>query len=135
MRFGDRLRLLRNERQLTQEHLGKALNISGRVIGFYETNDRFPKDEETLKNIANYFDVSVDWLIGRVENPTEFANMNIDCSVIIKYNTIVNGVRNKLASLGIIKDNEELTPEALELIVMHGINPAIEILKLRRVDR
>lgn len=65
--FGDRLRLLREEKKLTQIELGKLLNISNRVIAYYESNDRFPKDELTLVRIADFFDVSLDWLLGRTD--------------------------------------------------------------------
>lgn len=65
MRFGDRLKELREEKGITQKELGKVINISDRVIGYYEANDRFPKDESILRMIADYFDVSVDYLLGR----------------------------------------------------------------------
>lgn len=64
MRFGDRLRELREEKGITQKDLGKIICISDRVIGYYESNDRFPRDENTLKTIADYFKVSVDYLVG-----------------------------------------------------------------------
>ena len=64
MVFGDRLKELREEKGITQKNLGKVLNISDRVIGYYEANDRFPKDETILKMIADYFNVSVDFLVG-----------------------------------------------------------------------
>lgn len=62
--FGDRLKSLRKALGLTQKELGDKLNVSGRVIGYYESNDRFP-DKETLTDIADFFDVSVDYLLGR----------------------------------------------------------------------
>ena len=65
MLFGDRLKLLREEKQMTQMELGKVLGIGNRVIAYYEANDRFPKDEATLVSIANVFQVSIDWLLGR----------------------------------------------------------------------
>lgn len=67
MLFGDRLKILREEKKLTQYELGNFLNISARVIGYYESNDRFPKDEQILVSIANHFDVSLDWLLGRTD--------------------------------------------------------------------
>jgi len=65
MVFGNRLKGLREEKGITQKQLGKVVNISDRVIGYYESNDRFPKDEIILKTICDYFNVSVDYLIGR----------------------------------------------------------------------
>ncbi len=67
MLFGERLKLLREEKNITQIELGQALNISNRVIAYYESNDRFPREQSTLINIANYFDVSLDWLLGRTD--------------------------------------------------------------------
>lgn len=64
MQFGDKLKELRLQKGLTQKQLGDLINISDRVIGYYESNDRFPKDPSTLKQIANIFNVSVDYLIG-----------------------------------------------------------------------
>lgn len=67
MNFGDRLKKLRKEKGLSQESLGKVLNISRRVIGYYESNERFPKDENTLKAIADYFECTTDYLLGRTD--------------------------------------------------------------------
>jgi len=67
MLFGDKLKLLREEKRISQRELGEKLGISDRVIGYYETNKRFPKDESALISIANFFSVSIDWLIGRTE--------------------------------------------------------------------
>lgn len=73
MEFGDRLKELREEKGITQKDLGKVINISDRVIGYYESNDRFPKDEKILKMLADYFNVSVDYLVGRT-NPRNLQN-------------------------------------------------------------
>jgi len=45
MLFGDHPKMLRKEKEITQKQLGKIINISDRVIGYYESNNRFPKDE------------------------------------------------------------------------------------------
>lgn len=59
----ERLKLLRKEFGLTQEQLGSVLGLAGNTITGYERGERFP-DIETLKNMAEYFHVSVDYLIG-----------------------------------------------------------------------
>ncbi|HCQ5581869.1 MULTISPECIES: helix-turn-helix domain-containing protein [unclassified Clostridioides] len=62
--FGKRLKLLRKELNFTQKELGEKLNISGRIIGYYESEERFP-DKEILSKLADVFNVSVDYLLGR----------------------------------------------------------------------
>ncbi len=62
MSFGDNLRTLIEERDLTQKELAKQLNLAPSTMGSYVQNTREP-DFNTLKMIANYFDVSIDYLL------------------------------------------------------------------------
>ena len=62
--FGKRLRMLRKEKGLTQVELSKSIGVSDRTLGYYETEERFPP-QDVLENIANYFNVSIDYLMGR----------------------------------------------------------------------
>lgn len=65
MLFGDRIRNLREEAGMTQVELGKLIGVSDRVLGYYETNERFPKKQEVILNLARVFRVSTDYLLGR----------------------------------------------------------------------
>jgi len=60
----DRLKQLRKENSLTQKELADKLNISKGSIAMYETGKRSP-DNEILSIIADFFDVSTDYLLGR----------------------------------------------------------------------
>lgn len=64
MDFGKRLIELRDELNLTRDDLANTLNISYSALAKYETNKRFP-DKETLGKIADFFNVSVDYLLCR----------------------------------------------------------------------
>ncbi|PYI57206.1 helix-turn-helix domain-containing protein [Paenibacillus flagellatus] len=68
VRCGERIAYLREKRGLTQEDLANKLGISRASLSHYETNRREP-DYETLNKIANFFDISLDYLLGRTENP------------------------------------------------------------------
>jgi transcriptional regulator with XRE-family HTH domain len=59
---------MREKRGLTQEDLSNKLGISRASLSHYETNRRQP-DYETLRNIANLFDISTDYLLGRTDDP------------------------------------------------------------------
>lgn len=69
MTFGERLKKLRLEKGITQEKLGNIIGVSDRVIGYYEADNRFPKDDTLLNKIADYFEVSLDYLLGRIDTP------------------------------------------------------------------
>lgn len=62
--FGDVLKSLRENANMTQKKLAKALHISPSAVSGYEQDVRFPS-YETLINIADIFHVSVDYLLGR----------------------------------------------------------------------
>lgn len=58
------LKSLRVEFNLTQTELGTILHTSQRAVSHWESGERFP-DESMLNLIADYFEVSVDYLLGR----------------------------------------------------------------------
>lgn len=66
--FGERLRALRERRELTQSELGKVLRVSKQTISNYENGVSAP-DQETLGRLADYFGVSTDYLLGRTDDP------------------------------------------------------------------
>ncbi len=49
MHFGDRIKQLRKQHNMSQQDLATNLKLSRRAIGYYESNERFPKDEEMIK--------------------------------------------------------------------------------------
>lgn len=66
MDFSQRLKLLRNMNNTTQEDLAKYLGVSRPTIAGYETKGKQPSFE-TLFKIAEYFNVSIDYLLGKTD--------------------------------------------------------------------
>ena len=62
------LRKIRKEKGISQLKLALDLNTSQNTISRYETGEREPGIHELIK-IADYFDISVDYLLGRTDNP------------------------------------------------------------------
>lgn len=60
--FGENLKRLRKEKNLTQDEIAKILNVSTQTISRWETNMGYP-DIEMLPAIANFYDVTVDSLL------------------------------------------------------------------------
>lgn len=87
MSFGNVLRELRNKKESTGEELGKVFNVSKATISNWESGNRTP-DNEMLIKIANYFDVSIDYLVDRTYkkgNETKAVRVNV-------YGTVPAGV-------------------------------------------
>ncbi|QIB26281.1 helix-turn-helix domain-containing protein [Caloranaerobacter azorensis] len=98
--IGDIIKRLRKDNNLTQDELANKLNISRSTIGMIETNKREPSNELLVK-IANFFNVSIDYLLGRTD------------------------IRNPEKELTL---EDELTPEEKELLKKIKEDPELSIL-------
>ena len=67
MTFGEKLRLLREERELNQTELGRELGMTQRKVSYLE-NDRYEPGLEDIKAICQFFGVSADYLLGFPKN-------------------------------------------------------------------
>lgn len=105
MDFGERLRDLREEKNLTRHLLANKLNVSYSTISKYETNIRFP-DKGTLIELANFFDVSLDYLLCR-SNIRDTADKTLSKC---KEQFLVSSSGNRYRA------DENLSPEAIEEI-------------------
>lgn len=64
LNIGERIIALRKKKSWSQSDLAKAIEASRDMIGKYERNDNLPSIEVAFK-LANAFDVSVDYLLGK----------------------------------------------------------------------
>ncbi len=62
------LREIRKAKGISQLKLAMDLNTNQNTISRYETGEREPGINELIK-IADYFNVSIDYLVGRTKNP------------------------------------------------------------------
>ena len=63
MTFGEKLKLLREEKELNQTQLGQAVNMTQRKVSYLE-NDRYEPSVEDIRALCRFFDVSADYLLG-----------------------------------------------------------------------
>ena len=64
-----RLKEIRKKKGISQLKLAMDLNMNQNTVSRYETGEREPGINELIK-IADYFNVSVDYLLERTDNPT-----------------------------------------------------------------
>jgi transcriptional regulator with XRE-family HTH domain len=68
--LSERLKLMRNQKKLTQEQVAKRLHVSPSIISAYETGDRTPS-LTTLIRIAALYQCSTDYILGLpAQDPT-----------------------------------------------------------------
>lgn len=131
MLFGDRLRYLREEKGVTQKELGNFINVSDRVVGYYESNNRFPKDENIIKKIADYFNVSIDYLLGRT-NIRNTENTYITPKEHEDIEEVVEELRERLLNTENFKiEGEPATKEDIETI-LDSVKVGIEMAKIKK---
>lgn len=68
MALNERLKLLRTERKLTQEQFATAVGITKASVSKFENGIKTPS-RETLEKIADHFNVTTDYLLGRSDDP------------------------------------------------------------------
>jgi len=69
--FGERLKILRNQKKITQEQLAEYLGVGRPTIAGYEAKGKQPSFD-ILKEIADFFNVSLDYLLGRTDIPNPY---------------------------------------------------------------
>lgn len=73
--FDKILKLLRTEKNMSQQELADTLGISKSAVNMYERGERQP-NFEILESIADYFNVDIDYLLGRTNKTTKIINPN-----------------------------------------------------------
>lgn len=68
MSLGLRIKELRKDKKLTQRELAQKLEIDNTTVSKWEA-DVYEPDTNTLNKLADFFEVTTDYLLGRTENP------------------------------------------------------------------
>lgn len=95
--FGELLAELRQDRHMTQDQLAKILYVSAGTISNYENNVHFP-DVDRLAAMADYFNVTTDYLLGR-------------CSVNVSPDVFEESITPGMTIGVLIEEVKALSPE------------------------
>ena len=92
------LKKLRNQKELTQAELSTVLNVSPSTIGMWEQGRREP-DYDYLKAIADYFNVSIDYLLGRKTANSSPPLSDEHSSLLQKYDALADDGRQLIRTM------------------------------------
>lgn len=115
MSFGQTLKELRNEKQLTQQELGYMLNLSKANVSKYESNTLEP-NIETIQIISRIFNVSSDYLLGLSNVPNNTVCEVAKNTTTQSDNAFADEMYSTLVDIGFIDDGEEITDKHLEVL-------------------
>jgi transcriptional regulator with XRE-family HTH domain len=105
--FGERLAALRKKKGLSQAGLGRLLKVGQSTIAMYEKNRRSP-DYKLLKRLADFFEVTTDYLLGRTDRPSD-----------VPHNEALQVAAFDPLFVDLLKQASQLTEEEKQLLVKH----------------
>lgn len=114
--LGERIAKLRLEKQMTQEELAKALQISRSALSLYELNKREP-DAETLSKIADFFGVTIDYLLGRTDTPSPVDKITDSVSDDPELAKFWDELKEREDLQLLFKQTREMSPEDVKKII------------------
>lgn len=109
--FGDRLRRLRRDANLTQGELALKLEVVPSAVGKYERTPKSYPSIDVLLKISDFFNVSTDFLLKGI-NTSQSVEKNI--SGALHNSSFVQANHG-----GVVCKGSELSPEILELISVY----------------
>ena len=113
--FQERLKTLRGEKSL--QEVATALGISRATLGYYESGDRKP-DIEMLLRIANYYNVSCDYLLGLIK----VSSTNIDYRTISEKTGLCEGAAEQLSYMCKSANNPDDQHNSLNKLRLSTLN-------------
>ena len=135
--FQNILKTLRTSHNLTQDALAKKLKISRSTIGMYESGAREP-DFETFELIADFFNVDIDYLLGRTLKTTYIPlvkKQELNKRDTREIEEILQQTRETLTSQeGLMFDGDPASPEAIESI-LNAMEIGMEMAKKKNKEK
>lgn len=110
MKYGNRLKRLRENKKLSQQQLADKLNINRSTYARYELNKTQP-DYETLQKLAEFYNVSIDYILTGVD--TKLTEKD-ERDIAKRMEKIKNDLRN---AEGLSFHGEPLSEEAIESLL------------------
>lgn len=116
--FKNVLKQLREEKGITQSDLAYAIGVQPGAIGNYEQGQRMPKDDKTWIKIAQYFNVSVDYLmdVPNAIKPLAADTASLDGKPIIIASDTIDKTQQRRNALADKIRNSDYTNEQLDKI-------------------
>ena len=123
-----KLREIRKESGISLKKLGEIIGVAESTMSLYENEKRQP-DYETLKKLADYFNVTTDYLLGRADKTTLTTKDKKEITEILE------STRQQLLSQeGLMFDGEPASEEDVQKIIM-AMQMGMEMIKKENKEK
>lgn len=82
--FADRIKRLRNEKGISQQELARIVGKTQQAIAIWEKGQYEP-DHDALNMLADYFGVTIDYLLGRTDDPSPKDGQHVNDDEALEY--------------------------------------------------
>lgn len=130
--LGDKIKSLRKSKKINQQQLADSVNLSRSAIGMIEANKNGASSEK-LKEIADFFEVTVDYLLSDDENSEDINKKERDYSLTIKEQENIDIEAQKILdelSMSFSKNKDMLTEEDY-FAIENALKITLESIKIK----
>ena len=106
----NRIKELRNIKGINQQTLAEVLSVQRPAISKYE-NGEIPLTDDTIRILADYFGVTIDYLLGRTDDPTPLGSASDDSSDDITFDDFM---------FALYSETRDLTDEQKDVILKNA---------------
>ncbi|WP_047757562.1 helix-turn-helix domain-containing protein [Geobacillus sp. ZGt-1] len=118
MTFGKRLRFLRKKMNMTQKDLADKFRLGESTIGMYERDEREPSFE-FVRQLADFFNVTTDYLLGRTDDPNPPGSDNEELGTLARINQLIKEYGIEQMGFFDIEKWKHLTEDEIREIIQH----------------
>lgn len=116
--MGKRLRLLREKSGLSQKFVAEQIGVKNNTLSGYESGNREP-DSETLTKLADYYEVSTDYLHGRSDNIKGLTAQNNNYHSLNEIDKLIKQYGMEQMGFFDIEQWKFLSPQDIKIVEEH----------------
>lgn len=114
MTFGEKFKLERDKKELTQQEVADGLGINRRMITRYENGLSFPRTKEAYRKIADFFGVDVNYLLTEDEEFVVQASEQYGSRGMKQAQDLIEGMSGLFAGGSLSDQDKDAVMKALQ---------------------
>ncbi|WP_025950435.1 helix-turn-helix domain-containing protein [Geobacillus thermocatenulatus] len=116
--FPNRLKMLRLQKKLTHQDMADFLGITRQGYSKYENGQSQP-DIDTINKLAEFFNVTTDYLLGRTDDPNPPGSDNEELGTLARINQLIKEYGIEQMGFFDIEKWKHLTEDEIREIIQH----------------